>query len=94
MDAKNERYGIMVTRAIDQGYVRGFNTENSRCLIYQNKDKGDEVHEITKTEVNATCNLVVREEGNGMKITVIGYDGKELGKLDWVRRLTDDEKES
>ena len=84
VDAKSDRYGIIVTRAIDQGFVRGFYVPNGDWLIYTNGAEGREVHEITKTEVNATCNSIVKEVDNGMKIRVIGYDDKELCTLDWV----------
>ena len=84
VDAKSERYGIIVTRAIDQGYVRGFHVPNGNWLIYKNGEKGSEVHKITKTEVNATCNSVVKDEGIGMRIKVIGYDDQLVDEFDWV----------
>ena len=37
-----------------------------------------------KTEVNTTCNSVVTEDGNRLKIRVIVYDDKELETLEWA----------
>ena len=39
VDAKSERYGIIVTRAIDQGYFRGFHLPNGDWLMYKNVAK-------------------------------------------------------
>ena len=83
VDAKSDRYGIIVTRAIDQGYVRGFHVPNGNWLIYKNGKKDSEVHEITKTEINATCNSIVKEEGNEIRIKVIGYDDMLVEELSW-----------
>lgn len=73
---------LFITRAIDQRYVRGFHVRNEIWQIYKNGFEESEIHEITKTKIEATCNSVVTKEGNQVKIRVIGYDEKGLETLD------------
>ncbi|KAI0561906.1 hypothetical protein FGB62_69g117 [Gracilaria domingensis] len=71
VDAKSERYGTIVTRAIDSGFVRGFHVPNGHWLGYKNGAEWLPWHSVTPEEVNATCNSVVFKTGYGRKIKVL-----------------------
>lgn len=73
VDAKSDRYGVIVTKAIDRGYVRGFHVPHGEWLRYKNGDSDFPKHEVSATEVNTTCNSFVFQSEQGMKIKAHGY---------------------
>lgn len=83
VNAKSDRYGVIATRAIDRGYVRGFHVPNGDWLRYKNGHEDLPTHGVTKTEVNVTCNSTVQQTQAGMKIRTFGYNGDPGEELDW-----------
>lgn len=95
-EVKSERYGVIATRAIDRGYVRGFHVPNGEWLRYENGLETLPIHVVRRSEVNLTCNSVVRDGIDGPKIRIIGYEsqqghrrdsrhaGYSVEEMDWI----------
>lgn len=66
-DAKSGRYGVICTRAIDSGFVRGFHVPGGHWLNYKNGDERLPWYTVTKTEVNVTCDCVMMDS-SGTKV--------------------------
>lgn len=74
VEAKSDRYGIMVTRAIDRGFVRGFHVRHGEWLDYRNGAVHLPCHEVRRSEVNLSCNSVVAARDEGLKVKVLAYN--------------------
>lgn len=72
VEAKSVRYGVICTRAIDRGFVRGFYVPGGHWLSYENGSKDLPWYPVTKTQINVTCNSVI-QCSSGSNVKVAGY---------------------